>query len=211
MSQFYGILKPIIDSVPKTKSANNGYPHWYSNELVDLIKRKQTAKANYKHSKKCNLDAVDDDHSIFANLRKAVKTGIVQCRLAYISDIEEKVDKNPKAFFSYTKSLHKSNSLTNQMQLDGVSADKNTNMCDLFASFFQSVYDPDLDGNYQLESYVDSVHTPALHITISTNDVQLALLNFDDCKVSTPDGIPMIFFKKLEEVRCILPARLSPV
>lgn len=54
------------------------------------------------------------------NLRKSVKNLIVECRLGYIDDIENKIDINPKAFFSYTKSLHKSNSLPNRMRLDDV-------------------------------------------------------------------------------------------
>lgn len=201
---FYDILKPIIDQIPKTRSANNRFPQWYSNELIDLIKRKQSAKAKHKYSEKYKLDSVKADYQIFVKLRRSVKDLIIQCRLAYINDIEDKIDVNPKAFFSYTKSLQKSNSLPNQMQLNDVSADVSSNLCDLFASFFESVYNDDtVDGMYQevnSDTFYEDDESNPLQFTIQREDVLIALRLFDDCKVSTPDGVPMLFFKKLGDV-----------
>lgn len=139
MLKFYDILKPIIDVIRKTRNENDGYPHWYSAELIDLIKQKESSIAKLKYSEKYKLDSVEVDRLTFVNLRKSVK-----------NLIENKIDVNPKAFFSYTKSLHKSNSLPNRMRLNDVSADKSSEMCDLFDSFFESVYDKRVaDGIYE--------------------------------------------------------------
>lgn len=202
--KFYDILKPVIDQIPRTRKSEGGYPHWYSRELIDLIKRKQSVRAKHKYSAKYGLLSAEVDRVNFLNLRKSVKNLIVQCRLEYIGDIEDKIDSNSKAFFSYTKSLKNTNSLPNQMQLDGVSANKSSNLCDLFASFFESVYDKSIvDGVYGEVNSEDFYKDEELHpqsLTILREDILMVLRSFDDFKVSTPDGVPMVFFKKLSDV-----------
>lgn len=77
-------------------------------------------------------------------------------------------------------------------------------MCDLFASFFESVYDKNVaDGIHEevnSETFYEGDGANPFPFSITREDVVTALLLFDDCKVSTPDGVPMIFFKKLKGV-----------
>lgn len=130
-----------------------------------------------------------DDH--YSHLRVEVKRLKQQCEDEYISDIEDKLAKNPKCFFSYTKSLKSSNSVPNVIQYQNVTAKDNQSICDVFAKYFQSVYqEPDSDtipvqpspSKFKIPQFPPSKIKPVLD-------------KLDHYKVSSPDSIPAIFYK----------------
>lgn len=55
-------------------------------------------------------------------------------------NIEDKIKSNPKAFFSYTKSLQKSNCLPLVMRYKDKISDNMKETADLFANCFANVY-----------------------------------------------------------------------
>lgn len=149
------------------------------------------------------MKSVVIDYEIFSDLRRRVKRMMTECRLSYIGNIEEKIDANPKAFFAYTKSLHKSNSLPNIMRYGSKVADKDNGVCDLFAEYFASVYCADHDDCHIDVGKCQRPDAPDVQVYVTLRDIKDALLAFDECKVSSPDDVPILFFKRLSATICV--------
>ena len=80
------------------------------------------------------------DYEEFSRLRKEFKARKRLCEVAYVDDVERKVTVNTKAFFSYTKSLRKTNSVPSQVYYCLESAADPDSVCNLFARYFASVF-----------------------------------------------------------------------
>lgn len=195
--RFYEILEPIIDSIPKVRNSSKDYPIFYAPRLIKLIKKKARAKD------KLSKYGTADNYRNFSKLRKQVKKETKVCFSNYISDCETKIKANTKCFFSLTKSLRKTNSLPNYMKYgERVASDRNS-VCDLFASFFQSVF---LSGtnevtnvNIGAESSRTNASVTEDDIQFSTDDIKNVLKGFDKNKVTSPDEIPVMFYKNLSQ------------
>lgn len=187
----YEIIQSFIDTLPKCKGRNRNYPPWYTNELIGMIKCKEKARSRKRSGRKCDVDN-------YRSLRRAVKAEIVKCHDDYIRNTEEKLLSNTKCFFSYTKSLRKSNSFLNSMKYVGDQADRRETVCDLFARFFDSVYrqgDTPVTGTFESEPCDSDLNL----LSVSEVDVKSALCSFDCNKVNSPDSVAMIFYKKLSD------------
>src|SRR6202000_724821 len=73
-------------------------------------------------------------------MRRKVKQMISECHDNYIRNTEDKLKTNTKCFFSYTKSIRKTNSLPANLSHNGDTTNDRISACDLFARFFDSVY-----------------------------------------------------------------------
>lgn len=99
-----------------------------------------------------------------------------------------------------TKSLRKTNSLPNYMKYGDKVANGRYSNCNLFSSFFRSVFlrneaegvVVDMDSEYGTDD-------AEVDIIFSTEDVKDVLKGFDKNKVSSPDDIPMMFYKNLSK------------
>lgn len=91
------------------------------------------------------LDDIIKLKSEFSDIRKPVKSKIVMCFDNYVNDCEEKLKSNTKSFFAFTKSLRKTNSLPNDMKLENETSNDRQSICNLFAKYFHSVYNPSVD------------------------------------------------------------------
>lgn len=137
----------------------------------------------------------------FSKLRKRVKNEIKICFSNYVSDCESKVKTNAKCFFSMTKSLRKTNSLPNYMKYGGQVASDRKSICNLFSIFFQSVFLKNVTESVVVDGDAESCDQGGAEddIVFSTDDVKNALKQFDKNKVSSPDDIPVMFYKNLSQ------------
>lgn len=75
VSNFYAILNDLIEKfVPKMKQ-NNKFPHWYSRDLIQMLKEKNRARRKLKKI------ISPENHLRFSNLRSQCKRQIKQCHL----------------------------------------------------------------------------------------------------------------------------------
>lgn len=199
VNRFYGILEPFIESIPKTRISVRDYPVYYTHELISLIVKKDNARLSYKNEKssvrKSELKVK------YSELRTKVKKEIKKCFTNYVSDCEEKIKTNTKCFFSFTKSLKKTNSLPSSMKLESEVSNDRASICNLFAKFFQSVYnDPDEEqyGFGVYDPFFYQNEAPKISSSVITpTQVELVLKKFNINKVASPDNIPMLFFVNL--------------
>ena len=207
VEKFYAILEPHINSIPKCRCTVREYPNYYSHQLISMICKKARTKKELNKLKKAtpvDVEAVAAVSNEYRRLRTAVKVGISNCFDVYVKDCEDKLKSNSKCFFAFTKSLRKTNSLPNDMKLEGVTTSNRDSICNLFAKYFSSVFNPAVDG-FRLhepiydpfvdQSPLDGRMFP--EFTFSIEEVQAALKSFDVNKVSSPDNIPMMFFIRL--------------
>lgn len=112
----------------------------------------------------------------------------------YKVNIESLIKTNPKCFFSYTKSIRKSNKLPTLMHLKNDISENMQDTANLFAKHFSNVY---------------SQHSPPPHVRcnndcnnyfkISANDIKVIIDKLDPNKNNSPDGIPAVFYKQTIE------------
>lgn len=191
LQKFNYILKRLIDDLPKSSGTNRQYPRWYSKELVQLIADKSRARVRRKSGNQCDIDQ-------YNHLRREVKRKISECHDSYVKNTEDKLKSNSKCFFSYTKSIRKTNSLPINLSHGGYSVSDTNSACDLFAQFFNSVYQSSGVTNDVSDS-ISSDHVSLKGVTISEGDVNSILSSFDCNKISSPDDIPMIFYVRLKD------------
>lgn len=129
-----------------------------------------------------------------------MKKEIKICFANYVDDCETKLKSNTKCFFSFTKSLKKTNSLASSMKYGDKICNDRVSICDLCANFFATVYQSDVDviEADELSAIIESA-VDAEDITFSISDVQKVLKGFDVHKVASPDGVPMMFYMNLAE------------
>ena len=136
----------------------------------------------------------ESDVNCFKTLRKEFDT-LEKCQyLEYINNIVSDVKHDPKIFFDYVNSKRKTSRLPCLMRYNGLQASNTKDVCDLFASFFESVY-CGRQFNYDALNNASPVKDfYILSFEISDLDIISALANF---KIGCgSDGITSIFLKK---------------
>ena len=197
---FYDILnKIIVKHVPKSKSAGHKYPAWYSTELIRVLREKNKYRIRYSKFKN-PLD------NISYRLLKDRALKLTRSDYKnYITSIESSITSNPKLFWSYLKQKRNGKSTYPSTMHYGDSTARNgTEVCDLFASCFSSLYATSSSGTLDdtarpIMTY--SSVTPALcNFSISRDMVEKALKRLDPLKGAGSDGLPSAFVVKCSEV-----------
>jgi len=204
VNRFYAVLDPFIDSIPKTRCSMREYPNYYTRQLISLISKKARSKDKLKKLKKSTgvcIEELTEATEEFKRLRKQVKIDIEACFNNYVQNCEDKIKTNTKCFFAFTKSLRKTNSLPNNMKLNAEVGDDRQSICNLFAKFFSSVFNP-AAGSFQLDAIYDPFYEavddiPPPEFSFTPAKIQDVLKGFNIHKVASPDNIPMMFFVKL--------------
>lgn len=131
----------------------------------------------------------------FSELRKQVKSHIKICFDNYVSDCEDKLKSNTKCFFAFTKSLRKTNSLPNSMKLDSEDSNDRLSICNLFAKYFDSVYNPVVEVSNEViyDPFYQSTDNFVTEMSFSPDQIGDAIKCFNVNKVASPDSIPMMF------------------
>lgn len=184
IENYYSIINGFISShTPKSKLSVD-FPKWFSKRLIGLIHEKEF----YLKMKKRTNDPVY--MILFIEKRREVKREKKRCLFEYQSNIEGLIKSNPKSFFSYTKSLKKSNHLPSEMHYKNERSENINATTNLFAKYFSSVYAPDNDldefqCNNDCHNYLNFVDV----------DIKNVIVSLDSNKTNSPDGIPIVFYK----------------
>ncbi|KAG7306859.1 hypothetical protein JYU34_008326 [Plutella xylostella] len=192
---FYATLMPIISKhTPLRKPRNEKYPVWYSPALLKCIKEKK--KYHTKYKKFNNLR----DKLTFVMLRDRCDELIRECHTNFKKNAADHLKQHPKKFWKYVNDLKRnSNSLPNEMTLNGIIAKGGQDICDLFSLHFQSVY-----SNYSIIGSTtqltgDNFVTNNLaldNFTMTEEEVLKKLKELDGDKAPGPDQLPPFFLKK---------------
>lgn len=190
VERFYSILRPIIEShVPLRPRRDHKYPIWFTRELIALVRRKEKAHKKFKKSRS------QSDYRLFSQNRKQLKALMKSCEKSYLDNLQSLSVSQVKPFWSYAKSLRKSNTYPNEIRCEDIVYKGPTEMCEGFATYFDSVHAPVDDSLPHYEpSYV--YHDAFNFVPVSEDDVSRVITTLKADKGMGHDGISNFFIKK---------------
>lgn len=184
VEEFYKTIFPIVNKfTPKSDCTRNNYPNWYSIELIQILKEKEFY---YKLMKKYNCSICS---AIFKEKRRKFKNLKKKCLRTYESNIESFIKSNPRSFFSYTKTLQKSNQLPSTMRYNNSTSIDMKQTANLFADYFESVYTTSAPTDFHCNNNCNN------YMQITNDDIIKIINSLDQNKSNSPDGLPIIFYK----------------
>lgn len=197
LDSFYEMLQMAIQKfipprVPKTRK----YPLWFSRNLIKLLNLKNRLRRRYCKYKN-PLDAIE-----LKVIGKRCDTLATTCYNAYINNIEEEILNNPKMFWTHVKTKRGGTSAYPVTMTDGINTASNgTEMCEMFAKYFSSVYttDHNTGTKYEIPDYLISLENNSQSLTCPDINPEILfklLKNLDSNKGAGPDEIPPIFIKE---------------
>lgn len=157
------------------------FPRWFTKELKELIVLKKLAHKQYKHT------LSEGDYMRFQGIRRRCKHLSRTCYNSYIEHVDQGIPGNINLFWSHVNNIKKQPSLPSKMKLDGNEAHNPTQVCELFARFFSSIYrlPLSLPAGYDIRT---NVSLSSCYVTCS--EVVEILENLNHNKGPGPDGIP---------------------
>ncbi|XP_047989455.1 uncharacterized protein LOC125228811 [Leguminivora glycinivorella] len=191
VEMFYELIYKIKkDRVPYKKTHSDKFPCWFSPALIHIFKNKNKAWVKWK--KYHNLI----DYETFSKLRDRFKTEAANCYKSYLGRVEDSIPANIKYFWSYISNRNHSSDIPCTMNYQNISSDNKTHICNMFSTFFQSVYQPSTipkdfyvsENNPSSNINIHSLHIPSRLISHELNHLDLS-------KGQGPDDIPPIFLK----------------
>ena len=196
---FYNILDVCLSVyVPKIiVKSNYKFPPWFSEELKHNIFKKKEAHRQYK------ISGTIDCYEAFSCLRSLCKAQAQQCYEQYIGDVEQSISGNPKYFWNYIRGKNRDQGLPNTMRyVDTISSDV-SEIANLFADHFASVYVKGSSPTLRLD--FDTLPFAHSNISIGNFYVEISsvldrLSGIDLNKGPGPDGLTAFFLKN-----CALP------
>lgn len=207
VTTFYRIMNETITKyVPKSRSNIHKYPTWYSKCLINALREKNKYRKLYRKFKN-PLDNIS-----FHILKDRCAKLVCKNYKNYISSIESSLTSNPKLFWSFLKQKRSgTSSYPSSMSYDDEIASNRPEVCNLFASYFSSVYDSKTNNSPPSSSFTsskpikptvpDNPNSINLNRIIFTKEVvERALKRLDPCKGAGSDGIPPVFASKCSEV-----------
>lgn len=191
LNKFYDILFEIIEaSVPKKIKNCIKYPCWYSLSLIKICKEKKKFHDKWKVYK--NLR----DYNTYSFLRRRFKKVKAYCYFKYLNLMERSIENNIKSFWDFTKSKRNNAiGLPKSVHYNNVKGDTLDEISDLFADYFQSVYEP--ATTQTLDSSDDFFNTNIHDLSFTPVEVFQYLDKLDPKKASGPDLIPSFFFDEM--------------
>lgn len=188
VEKFYDITFTGFDFfIPKYRKKVNSHPPWFTKELLSIKNRKSKKHKIYLKTK------TDNDYQIYQTVRREFDILADHLYKSYILDIQENVKTNPKCFWKYTKMKRKTNGFPSTMHLEGNRVSGCADISDLFANFFESVYN-DSPVLYNSSNKTSPITFGSLCLTLV--DICQALEQLDVRKGSGPDGIPPVILQK---------------
>lgn len=200
--QFYEIIYNIIKThIPQKIVKPNDFPIWFTRPLIHIFKNKNDYWVKWK------LYSNISDYEVFSMYRTRFRALSKKCFNTYINSIEEGLRDDVRVFWSYIHSFKSKPGIPSKVKLKHIESDNPEGVCELFAKFFQSVYEPStLSPDFLPDD--DAPHSPNTtrvlsKVEFSKDDVYRALLALDVTKGAGPDGIPPFFLKHAATSLCI--------
>lgn len=190
---FYDVLNTAIDSfVPSCKSATNRYPPWFNKTIIKSLKEKNKLRLRFKKYRN-PLDELE-----LKLVTKRCQNLAKTLYNTYMEKLEQEMKENPKLFWSHVKAKRGGSSVYPLTMSDGQLATSNgADICDLFGSYFASVYTTDSGADYKSNSkFLDTLEINSQCLTIPDLDSDTLLhklLSVNIRKGAGPDEIPPLF------------------
>lgn len=189
---FYDVIYGIIKNhVPLSKAKKLNFPSWFSTSLIHICKYKK--KTWIKWKKYRNIS----DYELFSLYRARFTSECNKCYHKYVQNVEDSIPKNTKYFWTYISNRRNKSAIPSTMHYKNNTTSDPHMICNLFASFFQSVYEPcSLKANWRPQnSNIDTNNHLLSTIDLSLECVSKHLTLLDASKGAGPDGIPPRFLK----------------
>jgi len=138
VSKFYSILNNVISrNVPSLTFKHSDDPPWFSKELKEAAKTKRKLHYQWKLTNDDYFyDKFKKQRSYFKYLERCKHT-------EYLLNIQRKVKKDPKKFWTYARIKDKRVDLPGSMVLNDMQGSTGIEIVNMFAQHFYSVYDVD--------------------------------------------------------------------
>ncbi|KAF9824515.1 hypothetical protein SFRURICE_001399 [Spodoptera frugiperda] len=194
VENFYHVLYNIFDTcIPRKhrpKKPSRRYPVWFSSQLILNIKHKSQLHRLWKSTKNPTV------YSQFSTLRADIKQQISLAYKDYITNIQTKLRRNPRAFWQHIGNLKDIGGFESRVTYQGKEY-TDVDAAKAFSSYFASVFLPDvpiLDHNVPEDSYSNSANF--VHIdSVTPEDIETAINKLKpNCAVG-PDNIPAYVVK----------------
>lgn len=210
VSQFYNTFNDILAKhTPLTKPMSGDLPAWFSPGLRRSLVEKQKYHHRYKKFKNPR------DYDTYSMLRQRCKRLIDHDYDTFLKSVEASIEgNNIKHFWRYVNSKKGSNSIPSTMSFGGKTTSDQKEICDLFSSYFSSVFvpiDSTSDNTSTLHVVNPSVgHTSASisinnvisNISITRADILRKINKLDVNKGAGPDKIPPFVIKNCRKSLC---------
>lgn len=190
VDQFYRNIYEILDTVvPLKKNRHRKYPTWFTNEIIQLVKRKK-----HLHTLKTLSDYHNNEYK---DVRRRLRSLTDITYRNFLHDTENSINSNTNAFWTYVKHKQTKDSTQQIIKHDGVVVENNL-AAETFGQYFKSVYTIN-KANYQTSSL--SEHTAynnfdIFHLSlISETDYNNAIKRLKPKKAAGPDMIPPYILK----------------
>ena len=189
IGHFYDVLYSALNvCVPLKRYKTSSFPGWFSAELRSLIIEKKRAHKRFKESNRVT------DYALFCRLRAECKKLNNSCYRSYIDRIENNITSNPRSFWVYINNRRNNYSLPINVNYNNVTSQDNTELVNLFADFFSTVYKQDTVTAVPSFTFDKKVHIDTY--VLSGGDIIDAIDSIPWKFSSGPDGIPGFLLKK---------------
>lgn len=179
--------------VPLAKRSLTSHPPWYNRQLLHLKYLKNKAHKKYKRSSKLS------DKSAYCSLRRSFSSKQSSLYRNYINDIQSDLTRDPSKFWQFVNLKRKVSGYPSGMSYKDKTAISTQETCDLFASFFESVYTVHSTDDRSLPCFGLSSVLDIGSINLIIDDVLFGLNALDANKGSGPDHIPPLFLKNCSD------------
>jgi hypothetical protein len=191
------LMKLISQYTPLIKDDSSSFLPWFCSGLKNCLKEKQKYHKMYK---KYNNPR---DYDTFSMLRSRCKKLMAACYRKYRESVESSLtSNNVKPFWNYVASRKSSsNAIPNTMQFRDRNGSGHREICELFAQYFNSVYDVSAcnsDSNCQYDT-LTQYNNIIKSICFTESDVLNKIKLLDELKGAGPDGVPPLIIKKCSE------------
>lgn len=180
---------------PLKRVGRSPFPLWFSANLKSMVIEKKTLHRLYKST------GLDSDYLAFTRARDICKTLAVGCYNSYISHVDKSLCSNPKIFWSHIKNIRRSDPTPSRMTLGDSESSDTTQMCNLLARQFSSVYSDPLPYSASFSAFDNNISLSL--IKCCTEDVKRKIDALDPLKGVGPDGIPPLILRQCSDLLCV--------
>lgn len=191
-SQFQIFLSNLLNQfVPKFAIKSHRFPKWFSKQLIAAIIRKK------KYHKLYKMYNTSFYYNLFKKETTLCNKLIESDDTRYNNGVEEFLAVNSKSFFNFVNTISRNRDLPGVMHLDNDIADNGSDIANLFAKKFGSVYtNLDLTLTQIKFEILDCFSS----LVFSESDVACAIHELDDSSSPGPDGVHPLLVKSCSEV-----------
>lgn len=165
------------------------HPPWYNRALLKLKNRKTNAYRMFIRTRLISY------HRSYCFYRKKFLGYQKVLHEEYLSRVQNNIKCNPKIFFEYVNMKRKTTGYPSVMSLDNRTSSSMSDICDLFADFFERTY-----------SSASTSILPPINETNNENpfylqldDVSKGLQKLKTRSLNSPDNVPAIVLKQCGE------------